>query len=88
VLIYSFVVTYILGTIVKKTIGFRVSEDDERAGIDLAEHAETAYDFSTISGGSRSHLLSRSAPPEEELPAKEEAPVAEAADDKEGSVAR
>ncbi len=83
VLIYSFVVTYVLGKIVQKTIGFRVTEDDERAGIDLAEHAETAYDFSSIGGGTRSHVLSRSAPPPEPEPEEEEAPPVEKIDDKE-----
>jgi Amt family ammonium transporter len=29
----------------------RVPEDDEVAGIDQAEHAETAYDFSGAGGG-------------------------------------
>jgi Amt family ammonium transporter len=48
VLIYSFVVTYILGLIIKKTIGFRVSAESEAEGIDEHEHAETAYDFSTL----------------------------------------
>jgi Amt family ammonium transporter len=50
VLIYSFVVTFILGTILKKTIGFRVSEEAEVEGIDENEHAESAYDFSTLRG--------------------------------------
>ena len=48
VLIYSFVVTYILGLIIKKTIGFRVSAESEAEGIDEHEHAESAYDFSTL----------------------------------------
>jgi Amt family ammonium transporter len=29
----------------------RVTEDEEIAGIDQAEHAETAYDFSGAGGG-------------------------------------
>jgi len=48
VMLYSFVVTYILGLIIKKTIGFRVSAESEAEGIDEHEHAETAYDFSTL----------------------------------------
>ena len=35
-----------------KTLGFRVSEEDERAGVDEVEHAETGYDLGT-SGGLR-----------------------------------
>jgi Amt family ammonium transporter len=55
VLAYSFVVTYILGKVVDKTIGFRVSEEDEHAGVDTTIHAESAYDFTALagSGGAR-----------------------------------
>jgi Amt family ammonium transporter len=56
VLAYSFTVAYILGMIIHKTIGFRISEEDEIDGIDNAEHAETAYDFSNLGGGSTSVL--------------------------------
>jgi Amt family ammonium transporter len=51
VLVYSFVVTVILALILKFTIGLRVSKDDEQAGIDLAEHAETAYELGDSGGG-------------------------------------
>ncbi len=47
---YTFVVTYILALVIKKTMGFRASEDDEVSGIDQALHAETAYDFSSAAG--------------------------------------
>jgi Amt family ammonium transporter len=50
VLAYSFVVTFVLGWIVHRVIGFRVPEDDEAEGVDLTEHAETAYDFASIGG--------------------------------------
>jgi Amt family ammonium transporter len=46
VLTYSFTIALILGYIIEKTIGFRISEEAEASGIDLAEHAETAYEFS------------------------------------------
>jgi Amt family ammonium transporter len=46
--LYSFAVAWILGKVIDKTIGFRIPEEDEVTGIDLAEHAETAYDFGTI----------------------------------------
>jgi Amt family ammonium transporter len=46
VLAYSFTIAFILGWIIEKTIGFRISEEAEMGGIDLAEHAETAYEFS------------------------------------------
>jgi len=51
VLGYSFVVTLILGMLIKYTIGFRVNEESEATGIDENEHAETAYDFSSIGAG-------------------------------------
>ena len=51
VLAYSFLITLALGFAIKKTIGFRVSADEEVAGIDLAEHAETAYELGSSGGG-------------------------------------
>jgi Amt family ammonium transporter len=51
VLAYSFIVTLILGFLLEKTIGFRVSRDAELEGIDLTEHAETAYEFDNFAGG-------------------------------------
>ena len=52
VLAYSFIVTLILGFIINKTIGFRVSQEAEITGIDLAEHRETAYElFNSSRGG-------------------------------------
>jgi Amt family ammonium transporter len=93
VLLYSFGLTYVIGKVIDRTIGWRVSADDETAGIDLAEHAETAYDFSTIGGGSRHHAFTR----ESVVTAAEPAAVDTATDDagpdehvetKEGSVAR
>jgi Amt family ammonium transporter len=50
VLAFSFVVTWIIGTIIQKTMGFRLTEEDEVAGIDSIEHAETAYDFASLGG--------------------------------------
>jgi ammonium transporter, Amt family len=51
VLVYSFVLTLVIGFIIKATIGFRVSEEAEVVGIDEAEHKETAYDFGGFGGG-------------------------------------
>jgi Amt family ammonium transporter len=48
---YSFVVTLVLGFLVDKTIGFRISRDEEVQGVDETTHAETAYDTSTYGGG-------------------------------------
>jgi ammonium transporter, Amt family len=43
VLIYSFVVAYILGLAIEKTIGFRVKNEDEVAGVDTVVHGESGY---------------------------------------------
>jgi Amt family ammonium transporter len=51
VLAYSLVASAVLAFLIDKTIGMRVPEDVEIAGIDQAEHAETAYDFSGAGGG-------------------------------------
>ena len=42
-------VTLILGFIIDKTIGFRVKPESEIAGIDLSEHAESAYEMAPSS---------------------------------------
>ncbi|GAA1631208.1 ammonium transporter [Actinoplanes couchii] len=51
VTVYSFAVAFVLGFVINKTIGFRLDKDAEIDGIDLAEHAESAYDL-TPAGGS------------------------------------
>ncbi|WP_067843020.1 ammonium transporter [Nocardia lijiangensis] len=40
---YAFGVSFVLGKGIDKFVGFRVSKEDETAGIDFAQHAETAY---------------------------------------------
>jgi len=39
-LVYAFVVTYILAIIVDKTIGLRVTEEEEYVGLDISQHGE------------------------------------------------
>ena len=51
VLFYSLILTFIIGYLIKVTIGFRVSEDVEVSGVDLEEHAETAYELGDSGGG-------------------------------------
>jgi len=51
VAVYSFIATLIIGYAIEKTIGFRVKRDIEVAGIDLNEHAETAYEMTSSSRG-------------------------------------
>jgi Amt family ammonium transporter len=45
---YSFVVSWIIGKIIDKTMGFRIAEDAEVTGIDITTHAETGYDIGTF----------------------------------------
>jgi Amt family ammonium transporter len=41
--LWSGIVSVIAYFIVDKTIGLRVSEEDEREGLDITSHGETAY---------------------------------------------
>ena len=45
VALFSFAVTWIIATIIQKTVGFRVYRDDELTGLDTTFHAESAYDI-------------------------------------------
>jgi Amt family ammonium transporter len=51
VLAYSFIVSFLIAKIIDKTIGFRISRDEEIAGIDLAIHAERGYELSDNTQG-------------------------------------
>jgi len=39
-IIYAFVVTYVLASVIDKTLGLRVSEEEEYVGLDLSQHGE------------------------------------------------
>ena len=41
-IVYSFVATFILAFIINKTIGFRVSSEEEYVGLDITQHGEKA----------------------------------------------
>jgi ammonium transporter, Amt family len=43
VLLYSFVLAFIIGFVIEKTIGFRIKNEDEIAGIDTVVHGEEGY---------------------------------------------
>ena len=43
VIAFSFVVAYVIATAIEKTIGFRVTEEDEIAGIDSVLHGSEGY---------------------------------------------
>ena len=42
---FSFIATWLIATVIQKTIGFRVYRDDELTGLDTTFHAESAYDI-------------------------------------------
>jgi Amt family ammonium transporter len=48
VLIYSFTLAWIIGFLIQKTIGFRVTNEDEVAGIDTVVHGEEGYKLETV----------------------------------------
>ncbi|WP_298890883.1 ammonium transporter [uncultured Serinicoccus sp.] len=45
-LLYTGIMTTLIALVIARTIGFRVSPEDEERGIDLSEHSESAYAFS------------------------------------------
>lgn len=42
-IVWSFALTLVIMIVLKKTVGVRVSEEQEATGLDLAQHGETAY---------------------------------------------
>ena len=57
VAVYAFGASYLIAKLIDKVMGFRVSPEDESAGIDFTQHAETAY-----AEGVHGHLASRRRP--------------------------
>ena len=51
VLVYSLIVTLIIALVIRAIMGLRVTEDQEVSGVDLAEHAESAYELGESGGG-------------------------------------
>jgi Amt family ammonium transporter len=49
VLVFSFTATYVIGRVLSRLVGFRVADEVELAGIDVAEHAERAYVLGVVS---------------------------------------
>jgi Amt family ammonium transporter len=52
--VYSFAVAALLALAIKATIGLRSTNEAEVDGIDVAEHAESAYDLTATGGGTGS----------------------------------
>ncbi len=49
---YAFAVTWLIAKVLDRAMGFRISRDEEMGGIDLSEHAESAYDIMGTQAGS------------------------------------
>jgi Amt family ammonium transporter len=62
---YSGVVTAILALIIKYTFKLRVNDDDEELGLDEALHGESAYRFTSVSGGGSLSSVTTAKVPEE-----------------------
>jgi len=45
---FSFTASWVIAKAVDRVLPWRVSEDEEQAGLDQALHAETAYDFGSV----------------------------------------
>jgi Amt family ammonium transporter len=56
---FAFVATLLIAWLVKRLVGFRVGAEVEAGGIDEAEHAETAYEFSPLTSSSSSIMGAR-----------------------------
>ncbi len=48
VMAYSFVLAFLIGLVIEKTIGFRIKNEDELAGVDLVVHGEEGYVLADI----------------------------------------
>ncbi|TDC32956.1 ammonium transporter [Micromonospora sp. 15K316] len=79
VTVISFVIAYALALLIEKTVGFRLPAEAEADGIDIAEHAESAYDLSPAGGsGGAFAMAGIGAPPAGGKPAGETAaPITE-----------
>jgi Amt family ammonium transporter len=47
---YAFAVTWLVAKTIDRTVGFRASPEDEHSGLDLAIHAESAYEQHAATG--------------------------------------
>ncbi len=48
IVIYSFGIAFVIGKTIEKTIGFRITPEDELAGIDSILHGETGYELDSL----------------------------------------
>jgi Amt family ammonium transporter len=48
VMVYSFVIAYVIALAIKKTMGIRISPEDEELGIDTKVHRDAAYELELV----------------------------------------
>ena len=58
-LLVSGVLTLVIALALRATMGWRISDEDETAGIDQTVHAESGYDFGGLGAGARAGALAR-----------------------------
>jgi Amt family ammonium transporter len=75
--VFSFTVAYGLGTVINKTIGLRTTKEVEVEGIDVAEHAESAYEFSPTGSSGGAFALAGIGPAKADIPAPAPEPESE-----------
>ena len=42
-IVYSAVATFVIAKVIDVAVGLRIDDEDEDTGLDLSQHAETAY---------------------------------------------
>jgi Amt family ammonium transporter len=67
VMVYSFVMATIIGLAIHKTMGMRIPDEDEVAGIDLTTHAESAYELGDSGSGGKFAGIGQAAAKKEEV---------------------
>ncbi|WP_327086885.1 ammonium transporter [Nonomuraea sp. NBC_01738] len=46
--LYSFALSWVIAKVIDKTMGFRITGEEEVTGVDITTHAETGYDLGTV----------------------------------------
>jgi ammonium transporter, Amt family len=69
-MVWSGVFTLVVGLVVKATVGWRVTDEDEVEGVDFAQHGETAYEFASLAGTRAGRLPSVSAAQQADVEAR------------------
>ena len=60
---FTVVCSFIIFGIIKKTMGLRVTEEEELEGLDAGEHGMSAYDMGTGSAHAEARMATESAEP-------------------------